>query len=151
MEKCYSKKLDFLYYKKERQLFGNTKIRIKNGTLYVNEKYLKNLKVFIEKVRTLEYYQEWLNRDDYTLYNNDEELFFGEKRLSYINGRCHKSCAKINKFTKKVDYFDTVTDLVEDMGYDVTWIYKHLSKDKTLDGFYLCYEKEIDEILERLS
>lgn len=156
MKKCYSKKLDFLYYQKEKELYENVKKRVKNGFLNISEEYLANKKVFIEMVRTLRGYDGWLNnKNTYRFCQNGEELYF-TKNKSLIKSEPKRRgkprpCAKINKFTKKVEYFDTVTDLVEDMGYDVTWVYKHLSKDRTLDGFYLCYENEVDEILERLS
>ena len=144
MQVMFFKTKNFQCYKKEYDLLQKVKLRVKKGKFHLDKKYLDDIVEFVKLIRTLKNYDLWLQtKHIYSLQQSNEELYF-------LKGKFIRPCAKINKFTKKVEYFLSVADLVEDMGYDITWVYKHLSKDRTLDGFYLCYENEVDEILERL-
>lgn len=133
------------FYSKELKLFHHTKKRVGQGSLPLEDKYLTNIKVFVNMVRTLDNYDEWLNSDkkyELTFDDYNKELMF--------NVRGCKPCAKINRYTKKVTYFNSVGELSEDVGYCKPTINKTMNTLTHRDGFYYCHVDKVEEILQQL-
>ena len=134
---------DFQFCNKESQLFYHTKKRVVNNTLKLDEKYLTDKKTFIELIRTLENYDEWLNScGSYILESCNDELLFCL--------RSSKPCAKINRYTKKVTYFTSISELSEDVGYSKPIVNKTMNTLNHRDGFYYCHADKVEEILQQL-
>ena len=136
---------DFQFHNKERQLFYYAKKRAEQGNLPLEEKYCSDMKAFIELIRTLENYDEWLNGC------RDYELAFDycNKRLFFNMSSC-QTCAKINKYTKKATYFNSVNELSEDVGYAMCTVGIYMNTLEPMDGFYYCYADRVEEFLQQL-
>lgn len=143
ISKTTSKYGDFQFHNKERQLFYYTKKRVEQTDFSIKEEYLSDMKVFIELIRTLENYDEWLSScGSYNLESCNDELLFCLK--------ASKPCAKINRYTKKVTYFTSVGELSEDVGYCETSVWTTMNTLNHRDGFYYCHADKVEEILQQL-
>ena len=147
MDRIYSQEdLDFYYYRKERDLWRTANKRFEQGKLNIDRATVRSLKKFVELIRTLTNYDNWFKgtRTDkkYKLTNLGNDLVF-------MLG-ASKPCAKINKYTKEVEYFFTVEELAEDVMYcreHMPYLIKHR---ELRDGYYFCYAGDVNEILELL-
>ena len=111
----------------------------------LDEKYITDKKTFIELIRTLDNYDEWLDSDkkyELTFDDYNKELMF--------NIRGCKPCVKINRYTKKVTYFNSVGELSEDVGYSKPIVNATMNTLTHRDGFYYCHADKVEEILQQL-
>jgi hypothetical protein len=137
---------NFGMYEKERALYVNLQKRVKQGKAKICENF-KDMIYLIKFIRKLPKYQEWLNSNNQYGFNcdtdeyNETSVYFGKIKTT------DKGYARINKYTKKVEYFSSQSELTDVTGYCSPKLLKHIKSGEPLDGYYICYIKDLHKFI----
>lgn len=133
---------NFGLYNKERQLWKNILNRAKQGKIKICDNF-NDVQYFVTLIRKLPNYKEWLNSNRKYGFNSDTDeysedtVYFGKLKTT------DKGYARIHKRTRKVEYFNNQSELIDITGYCDITLAKYRKLEEPLDGYYICYAKDI--------
>ena len=133
---------NFGLYNKERQLWKNILNRAKQGKIKICDNF-NDVQYFVTLIRKLPNYKEWLNSNRKYGFNSDTDeysedtVYFGKLKTT------DKGYARIHKRTRKVEYFSSQSELIDATGYCDITLAKYRKLEEPLDGYYICYAKDI--------
>lgn len=133
---------NFGLYNKERQLWKNILNRAKQGKIKICDNF-HDVQYFVTLIRKLPNYKEWLNSNKKYGFNSDTDEYNEDTVYFSIYYSSCKKYARVHKRTRKVEYFNSQSELIDTTGYCDLTLAKYRKLEEPLDGYYICYADDV--------